>query len=67
MWSKELQEQTKEFLEEYKMAAMKHFGDSVYGVCVLKEDKYSITEHESNIVHEFESIEALINDGWAID
>jgi Tfp pilus assembly protein PilP len=36
MWSEELQQQTKEFLEKYPVAAMKHFGDMKFGICMIK-------------------------------
>ena len=67
MWSEELQKQTKEHLEKLPAASMKHFGDSRYGLCLFKNEKFVISEFETNEKHEFESIDELIEDGWAID
>ena len=67
MWTEELQQQTRKLFETLPMAAMKHFGDSKYGVCVLDNGKYIITDRESDDTWEYDSIDALIVDGWAID
>ena len=67
MWSDELQKETREFISKYGMAAMKHFGNSVFGVCIVKDGKYLIKERDSDNEHLFESIEELVEAGWAID
>ena len=67
MWTEELQKQTKEHFEKMPAASMKHFGDSRFGLCLLKDGKFVISEYEAKVKHEYESIEAFIKDGWAID
>lgn len=67
MWSKKLQQQTREFFETYPAAAMKHFGDSRYGVCIVDDGKYMIGDRSSDEKWEYDSLEELIGDGWAID
>lgn len=67
MWIEELQQQTREFFETLHMAAMKHFGDMKFGFCMLKDGKYIIIDRESNEKWEYDSVDALIVDGWAID
>jgi hypothetical protein len=68
MWSEVLQQQTREFLEQYQAAAMKHFGDSRFGLCVFIDGKYVITDREdSGDVWEYDSVDEMIEDGWAID
>lgn len=67
MWSDELQKQTREYFEKMPTACMKHFGDLRFGTCVLIEGEYAITEHNTNAKHKFDSIEALIENGWVID
>jgi len=67
MWSEELQNQTREHFETMPMAFMKHFGDLRFGACVLIKGEYVITEHNTNTKHKFDSIEALIQNGWVID
>jgi len=67
MWTEELQKQTREFFETLPIAAMKHFGDMRFGFCMLKDGKYIITDRESVDRWEYDSVDALIDDGWAID
>ena len=67
MWSEALQQQTREFFDTLPMATMKHFGDMKYGFCILRDGQYIITDRESNEKWEYASMEALIEDGWAID
>jgi len=67
MWSEELQMQTKDHFEKMPFACMKHFGDLRFGVCALIDGKYVITEHTTNVKYKFNSVNALIEDGWAID
>ena len=67
MWSKTLQQQTREFLASYQVAAMKHFGDSRYGICIVENGKFIIRDRSSNDVWKYDSIEKLIEDGWVID
>ncbi len=67
MWSKDLQQTTKEFLEKYKMAPMKNSKEVGCGFCIVREGKYYITEREGDGKYEYNSIEALLEDGWAVD
>lgn len=67
MWSDELQKQTREYFEKMPAACVKHFGDLRFGTCMLIKGGYVITEHNTNAKHQFDSIEALIKDGWALD
>lgn len=67
MWSDELQQQTKEYFEKMPFALMKYFGDSRFGVCTLIKGEYIITDSDTNIKYKFDSIDALIKEGWAID
>jgi hypothetical protein len=67
MWSEELQQQTREFLEQYPAAAMKHFGDIKFGICMIKEGKYLVLARSSDEKWEYDTIEEMIEDGWAID
>lgn len=67
MWSEELQKLTKEHFKKMPMAAMKHI-DGRFGICFLKDDKYIIGDREDNTKeYIFDSIDAFIKDGWAID
>lgn len=67
MWSDELQKQTKEYFEKLPLARMKHFGDSRFGAGALKDEKYIIMEDNTSKEYRFNSIEELIDAGWAID
>ena len=67
MWSEELQKKTKEYFAEMPIARMKYFGDSRFGTGALKDGKYIIIEDKVDEKHEYNSIDELINDGWAID
>ncbi len=67
MWTEELQQQTREFFETLPVAAMKHFGDMKSGFCKLKDGKYIISDRESDDRWEYNSIDELVEDGWAID
>ena len=66
MWSDELQEQTREFLKTYPMAAMKKIG-GVYGVCVLEKGIYIIKDRKTAQKYSYSSINELIFDKWVID
>ena len=49
-------------------AFMKHFGDSRFGLCILIDGKYVIRDRgESGDVWEYDSVDDMIEDGWAID
>jgi len=69
MWSKELQELTRDHFENVMNGAfMKHFGDSRFGLCILIDGKYVITDRgESGEVWEYESMDEMLKDGWALD
>ena len=79
-WSKELQKVTKEafvelqphvFMRENR-AHMKHFsreGKGAYGYVDIKDalaDDWTVQARDGS-VHKFESIEKMIEDGWALD
>ena len=66
MWSDELKQLTREMLSKIPMAMMKKVG-STYGVLLLQDDKYVITDRTTNEEYLFESIEELIEAGWAVD
>ena len=68
MYSVELQQQTKEFFEKMNGAFMKHFGDSRFGLCILIDGKYVINDRgELGDVWEYNSVDDMMEDGWAID
>ncbi len=67
MWTEELQKQTKEHFVKLPIARMKHFGDLRFGTGALKDGKYIIIEDNVDEKYEYDTIEELINDGWAID
>ena len=69
MWTKELQQQTRELFEKMNGAFMKHYGDSRFGVCVLVDGKYRIMDRvpESNDIWEYDSVDEMIADGWVVD
>jgi hypothetical protein len=46
---------------------MKHFDDLRFGVCVLLNGEYIIIENSTQSEYKFDSVEALIEKGWAID
>jgi len=66
MWSDELKQLTREMLSKMPMAMMKKAG-STYGVLLLQDDKYVITDRTTNEEYLFERIEELIEAGWAVD
>ena len=66
MWSKELIETTREMLSKMPMAMMKNT-DGLFGVLLLQDGKYVITDRTSNEKYVFESIDALIEAEWAVD
>lgn len=70
MWTETLQQQTRDHFENVlPAAAMKHFGDGKFGVCVYLDGKYTIRDRDpdSNKIWEYTSMDDLIADGWAID
>ena len=68
MWTEGLQEQTRELFEKMNGACMKHFGDSRFGLCILIDGKYVIRDRgKSGDVWEYDSVDDMIEDGWAID
>ena len=68
MWTEELQQMTIDHFENVmKGAFMKHFGDSKFGLCVLMEGKYIINDRESDEVWEYDTIDEMLADGWALD
>ncbi len=47
---------------------MKHFGDSKFGLYIFIDGKYVIIDREeSGDVWEYDSVDEMIEDGWAID
>ena len=66
MWSKELQKQTIEFFKTIPMAAMKNF-DGAFGICILNDGIYTITDRKTYEEYVYESIDALLEAKWAID
>ena len=68
MYSDELQKQTKEYFKNYPIAMMKQFGTDKFGACQLESDGiYYITVFKSDEVLSFETIDELLEAGWAID
>ena len=68
MWTEKLQQQTRELFKNMNGAFMKHFGDSRFGLCILIDGKYVITDRgESGEVWEYDTVDQMITDGWAID
>ena len=68
MWTEELQQQTRDLFEKMNGALMKHFGDGRFGLCVLMDGKYIIRDLEKfSDVREYNSVDEMIEDGWAID
>ena len=66
MWSDELKQLTREMLSKMPMAMMKKIG-STSGVLLLEGNRYVITDRTTNEKYLFESIEDLIEAGWAVD
>ena len=68
MWTEELQQQTRDhFKNVMKGGMMKHFGDSKFGISVLMDEKYVIHVIGSKEVCKFDSMEDMLQDGWALD
>ena len=68
MWTEKLQQMTRDHFENImKGAFMKKFGDNKYGLCVFIEEKYTITDRESDEVWEYDTMEEMLTDGWALD
>jgi hypothetical protein len=68
MWTEELQQQTREFFKTLNGAFMKHFGDSRFGLCIYQNGKYVIKDRENfENFWEYDSVDEMIKDGWAID
>ena len=66
MWSEELQKQTREYFKSMPIAAMKQIGGK-FGIGVFQDDKYIITDRETNEEYLYETMDALIEAKWAID
>ncbi|MDF1878416.1 hypothetical protein JHD46_02040 [Sulfurimonas sp. SAG-AH-194-C20] len=66
MWSDELKTLTRKMLSEVPMAMMKNV-DLLYGVLLLEDDKYVITDRTSSDKYVFETIDELLAAGWAVD
>lgn len=66
MWSKELQQQTREYFKDIPFAAMKKIGGT-YGICVYRDKCYIITDRKTNAEYIYHSMDALIDAQWAID
>ena len=69
MWTETLQQQTRDHFENVMNGAfMKHFGDSRFGLCIFIDGKYVITDRgESEDIWEYNSMDDLIEAGWALD
>ena len=68
MYSEKLQKQTKEYFKSNPIAMMKQFGTEKFGACQLESDGiYYITVFDSDEVLAFETIDKLLEAGWAID
>jgi len=68
MWTKTLQEETKEYFKNNPIAMMKQFGTNKFGACQQESDGiYYITVFDSDEVLSFEHIDQMIEAGWAID
>ena len=48
------------------MAAMKHSAGK-FGICMMENGKYVVQDRKSEKAYVFDSVEALVKDGWAID
>lgn len=77
MYSEELQKQTENVLDQ---GILNHFVD--WGYCHMKNSdgrfgsihiksvmqrKYNVEERDSDKVYSYDTLDALINDGWVID
>ena len=68
MWTKILQEETKEYFKSMPIAMMKQFGTHKFGACQLESDGiYYITVFDSDEVLSFKTIDELLTARWAID
>jgi len=69
MYSEKLQQMTRDHFENVmKGAFMKHFGDNKFGLCILQDGKYTINARgESDEVWEYDSMDDMIEGGWALD
>ena len=66
MYSQELQDLTTKMLKELPMAMMKH-KDAKYGVLILEDNIYVISDRDNNAKYHFYSVEELLLDGWVVD
>jgi hypothetical protein len=66
MWSEEARVTTKEVLEQMPTAMMKH-EDRRFGIFVKEGEKYSVVELETKIKHQYDSLEAMMDNGWVVD
>jgi hypothetical protein len=68
MWTIELQKMTKRFFETNPEGIVKKFEPSYFAVAILKGDgKIIITELEGDQVWRYDTVVAMVNDGWAVD
>jgi len=68
MYSQELQNQTKAYFKSDPLAMMKQFKTHKFGACQLESDgRYYITVFDSDEVLSFNTIDELLEEGWAID
>ena len=68
MWTIELQKTTKKFFETNPAGIVKKFEPSFSAVAVLKADgKMILMELEGDQVWRYESVSAMMDDGWAVD
>ena len=66
MYSQKLQEQTREHFKNIPFAAMKQFGGK-FGIGAFQGGKYIVTDRKTYEKYIFESMDKLIENGWAID
>jgi len=66
MYSDSLKQQTREYFKTMSFAAMKQFGGK-FGIGVLRDEKYIITDRKTAEKYCYESMDALIKANWAVD
>ena len=69
MRTKKLQQKTRDYFDTLPTAIVKHFGDGKFGLCVVQDGTFVITDLQegSDTRWVYETIEAMLMDGWVVD
>jgi hypothetical protein len=66
MWSKELQELSREYFAT-GFCCVKSFYKDEFGDLKIEDGKYIVSLKENNKTYTYNSVDELINSGWAVD